>query len=198
MGPMWGRQDPDGPHVGPMDFVIWVGSADDLPPPKRPVVTWTNAEVLSIGPLGKNFSESWTIFTYFDSRKFIWKCCLPNVGLFCSCLSVSATIFLFSIICQSIGTDTFLDCSSGADNRRFLDMIRNIAHKSNLTWCKPHINGISYNICAPGAVDTIYGSIHVHENIDAQLISYDTRRLVWQPINLKSDIVVIQILVCNL
>ena len=23
MGPIWGRQDPDGPHVGPMNFVIW-------------------------------------------------------------------------------------------------------------------------------------------------------------------------------
>ena len=24
MGPTWGRQDPDGPHVGPMHFAIWV------------------------------------------------------------------------------------------------------------------------------------------------------------------------------
>ena len=24
MGTIWGRQDPDGPHVGPMDFAIWV------------------------------------------------------------------------------------------------------------------------------------------------------------------------------
>ena len=23
MGPIWGRQDPDGPHVDPMNFVIW-------------------------------------------------------------------------------------------------------------------------------------------------------------------------------
>ena len=23
MGPIWGRQDPSGPHVGPMNFVIW-------------------------------------------------------------------------------------------------------------------------------------------------------------------------------
>ena len=23
MGPIWGRQVPDGPHVGPMNFVIW-------------------------------------------------------------------------------------------------------------------------------------------------------------------------------
>ena len=25
MGPIWGRQDPGGPHVG-MDFAIWVGA----------------------------------------------------------------------------------------------------------------------------------------------------------------------------
>ena len=24
MGPIWGWQDPDGPHVGPLNFVIWV------------------------------------------------------------------------------------------------------------------------------------------------------------------------------
>ena len=23
MGPIWGRQDPGGPQVGPMNFVIW-------------------------------------------------------------------------------------------------------------------------------------------------------------------------------
>ena len=23
MGPIWGRQDPDGSHVGPMNFAIW-------------------------------------------------------------------------------------------------------------------------------------------------------------------------------
>ena len=23
MGPIWGRQDPGGPHVGPMNFIIW-------------------------------------------------------------------------------------------------------------------------------------------------------------------------------
>ena len=25
MGPIWGRQDPDGPHVGPMNVAIWDG-----------------------------------------------------------------------------------------------------------------------------------------------------------------------------
>ena len=23
MGPIWGRKDPGGPHVGPMNFAIW-------------------------------------------------------------------------------------------------------------------------------------------------------------------------------
>ena len=23
MGPIWGRQDPGGPHVGPLNFAIW-------------------------------------------------------------------------------------------------------------------------------------------------------------------------------
>ena len=26
MGPIWGRQDPGGPHVGPMKFSIWEGT----------------------------------------------------------------------------------------------------------------------------------------------------------------------------
>ena len=30
MGPIWGRQDPGGPHVGPMNFVIWVIACSDL------------------------------------------------------------------------------------------------------------------------------------------------------------------------
>ena len=25
MGPIWGQQDPGGPHVGPMNFAIWDG-----------------------------------------------------------------------------------------------------------------------------------------------------------------------------
>ena len=28
MGPIWDRQDPDGSHVGPMNFAIWVCNTD--------------------------------------------------------------------------------------------------------------------------------------------------------------------------
>ena len=30
MGPIWGRQDPGGPHVGPMNFAIWVWLQDSI------------------------------------------------------------------------------------------------------------------------------------------------------------------------
>ena len=30
MGPTWGRQDPGGPYVGPMDLAIWVGLSPGL------------------------------------------------------------------------------------------------------------------------------------------------------------------------
>ena len=30
MGPIWGRQDPGGPHVGPTNFAIWVVRSFDV------------------------------------------------------------------------------------------------------------------------------------------------------------------------
>ena len=32
MGPIWGRQDPGGPHVGPMNFAIWGTITESLYP----------------------------------------------------------------------------------------------------------------------------------------------------------------------
>ena len=30
MGPIWGRQDPGGPHVGPMNFALWEATSCDF------------------------------------------------------------------------------------------------------------------------------------------------------------------------
>ena len=30
MGPIWGRQDPGGPHNGPMNFAIWDSISDNI------------------------------------------------------------------------------------------------------------------------------------------------------------------------
>ena len=45
MVPIWGRQDPGGPHVGPMNFAIWeatIGSRNNSVPYKRQAISWTN------------------------------------------------------------------------------------------------------------------------------------------------------------
>ena len=34
MGPSWGRQDPGGPHVGPMNLAIWVLNHSDIQLPR--------------------------------------------------------------------------------------------------------------------------------------------------------------------
>ena len=36
MGPIWGRQDPGGPHVGPMNLAVWEHGACTL----QAIVTW--------------------------------------------------------------------------------------------------------------------------------------------------------------
>ena len=47
MEPIWGRQDPDGPDVGPMNFAIW----DMLAPRRREVLHILRALI------GKNYSK---------------------------------------------------------------------------------------------------------------------------------------------
>ena len=39
MGPIWGRQDPGGPHVGPMNFAIW-GNTVNMTGPGASVLKW--------------------------------------------------------------------------------------------------------------------------------------------------------------
>ena len=38
MGPIWGRQDPGGPHVGAMIFAIWVSTGNGLLPNCRQAI----------------------------------------------------------------------------------------------------------------------------------------------------------------
>ena len=50
MGPIWGRQAPGGPHVGPMNFVIWVE------------ISFTNTEM---GQVVEMISDWWQGSTYY-------------------------------------------------------------------------------------------------------------------------------------
>ena len=50
MGPIWGRQDPGGPQVGPMNFAIWGGldkMADNLQTKSNTFSTVKALEILS-------------------------------------------------------------------------------------------------------------------------------------------------------
>ena len=62
MGPIWGRQDPGGPHVGPMNFAIWVCLI------LKPLV--------ELGPI------SWTIF-FFIVIQIWWKIWFNVTPLYC-------------------------------------------------------------------------------------------------------------------
>ena len=55
-----------------------------LSPVGRQAIIWTNAVLLSIGPLGTISIKLYSKFKYFHSRKCISKCRLENVGHFVS------------------------------------------------------------------------------------------------------------------
>ena len=93
----WGRAT----HIRVMKLII-IGSDNGLSPSRRQSIIWTSAGILLIGHWGTNFNEIftiiqqfwsthwgrvthtgkkyWSIFTYFYSRKFIWKCRLDING----------------------------------------------------------------------------------------------------------------------
>ena len=86
MGPIWGRQDPGGPHVGPKNFVIWVdtewwdssvstGSGNGLLSVGHQAITWTNDNSLSIRPWGIYFNE-----ILFEIHKFPSKNIYPRMS----------------------------------------------------------------------------------------------------------------------
>ena len=45
MGPIWGRQDPGGPNVGPMNFAIWVGIQLSTVTTRSSIIAFNTAEI---------------------------------------------------------------------------------------------------------------------------------------------------------
>ena len=64
--------------------IISIGSDNGLSPGRRQAIIWTSAGILSIGPLGTNFSENWIKVHTFSFKKMHLKmssgkwrpCCL--------------------------------------------------------------------------------------------------------------------------
>ena len=64
-----------------VDNLTIIGSDNGLLPGRRQAIIWTNAGILSIGPLGTNFSEVLTEILTFSFKKM---CRLQNGGHFVS------------------------------------------------------------------------------------------------------------------
>ena len=69
----WGRVT----HICVGNLTI-IGSYNGLSPGWRQAIIWTNTGILSIVPLGTNFTEILIEILFFDSRKCVWKCRLRN------------------------------------------------------------------------------------------------------------------------
>ena len=151
MGPIWGRQDPGGPHVGPMNFVIWAGSWRQasrvnchaqfishccgiifiehvfnccylvsyhghimpypvLLPGRHQAIIETSAGILSMEPLGTNFSEMLINMYAFSFTKMHLKMSYGKWRPLCPGLSVISLNVLLSLalILMSIFTAGFI------------------------------------------------------------------------------------------
>ena len=63
MGSIWGRQDPDGSHVGPMNFVIWV---------YIPIVTYVTRKVFW------NTDKVFSLKRLWNCHNYIWWIIIPG------------------------------------------------------------------------------------------------------------------------
>ena len=68
-------------HIGVSKLTI-IGSDNGLSPGWPQVIIWTNAGILSIGPLATKFSEILIEIHIFSLKKCIWNCRLQNGGHF--------------------------------------------------------------------------------------------------------------------
>ena len=61
---------------------VSIGSNNGLSPIRRQAITWTNAEMLLIGPYKNNLQWNFNQNSYIFIKKSIWKCRLENGGHF--------------------------------------------------------------------------------------------------------------------
>ena len=67
MGPIWGRQDPGGPHVGPMNLAIWDNEnrlheyVSNMNTPGTSLVTEINLTSIGFGVWISNYTHNFTL-----------------------------------------------------------------------------------------------------------------------------------------
>ena len=79
----WGRVT----HICVGNLAI-IGSYNGLSPSRRKAITWSNAGILLIGPLGTNFSEIWIGIKTYSLKKIHLKMSSAKWRLFCFGLNV--------------------------------------------------------------------------------------------------------------
>ena len=73
---------PSAPYMRQWTGSVRYGSYNGLAPVRRQAISWTNTDLLSIGPLGTNFSEIRIKIHNFSIIKMFWKCHLRYGGHF--------------------------------------------------------------------------------------------------------------------
>ena len=73
MGPIWGRQDPGGPHVGPMNFAIW--EATDMSTRFQPHLNRVHLECNAITSPERYIDSTFkSLFSILETIKSCWGC----------------------------------------------------------------------------------------------------------------------------
>ena len=83
MGPIWGRQEPGGPHVGPMNLAIWNGNMLVLgiySPPYDVALMWRCMSIIASQSIGRLFNSSLRLTTK-KSPKSSNHCYPPVTGV---------------------------------------------------------------------------------------------------------------------
>ena len=79
-----------------VEWVI-IDTGNGLSPNRWQAITWTNADILSIGPFGTNFKEVWIKIQYFSFNKIYSKVPFVKWQPFCSGLNVLNAIWCVSV-----------------------------------------------------------------------------------------------------
>ena len=118
-------------HICVSNSII-IGSDNGLSPGRRQAIIWTNAGILSIGPLGTNFNEISIDIHTFHSRKCIWKCRQENGGHFVPAQCVNSTMplagmspsrwVLWSLMISNtyLRSGTIMDMGSANERKRYI------------------------------------------------------------------------------
>ena len=128
-----------------------IGSGNGLSPVRRQAITWTNADLLSIGPLGTNFREIWIEILTFWLKKMRLKMTSAKMatilyrGRWVKVILGTTMYVVFTVVCQVVSHQRwhvrgFCICPK---NRKIIDfyllfkftvMEKNANRPNQVTW----------------------------------------------------------------